>query len=110
MTAESLKRVTLEVRPRTRAVELAQPPRSISLDVALGARIRSARVELQALPVRIVGEADWYEGDYEVDPRFVQQQLETKSHAMREDVTVHAIRVASVDNLSGGKTVWIGKE
>lgn len=49
-----------------------------------------------------------YDGDYEVYPRFVEQGLATQGLLMRDDVLVHAIRVHSVSNVQGGRTVTIG--
>lgn len=49
-----------------------------------------------------------YEGDYDVKPNFVIQTLDTNQKYMSDDVTVQAIEVSSVSNLSGGNTIYIG--
>lgn len=54
------------------------------------------------------GHLPWYEGEYVVAPRTVEQVLETKNKSLRDDVTVEAIHYSSVLNPSGGQTVNIG--
>lgn len=49
-----------------------------------------------------------YTGDYEVDPRFTSQTLETQSKLMADNVTINEIAVSTVQNPQGGNTVWIG--
>lgn len=49
-----------------------------------------------------------YSGDYEVNPTFESQTLETKNKTLTDDILVNAIEVQSVSNLSGGRTVYIG--
>lgn len=49
-----------------------------------------------------------YVGEHDVVPNFEQQVLPTKDKKMSEDVTVQAIPVSTVSNLSGGNTVFIG--
>jgi len=56
------------------------------------------------------GRLPWYLGDYEVDPRKVEQTLETKNKSMQEDVVVHPIFYQETSNLSGGLTAVIGLE
>lgn len=56
------------------------------------------------------GRLPWYEGAYEVDPRKVEQILETRHKSMRDDVTVNPIFYAETTNLSGGLTAVIGLE
>lgn len=51
-----------------------------------------------------------YSGPYEVDPRKVEQILETAHKSMVRDVTVNAISYIEVSNLSGGVTATIGFE
>lgn len=61
---------------------------------------------IQAQPVYVGGEE--YDGDYQVNPKFAEQVLETKDKLMQENVTVNPIEVARVSNPSGGTTVYIG--
>ena len=56
------------------------------------------------------GQLPWYLGDYEVDPRKVEQTLETKNKSMRGDVVIHPIFYQETSNLSGGLTAVIGME
>ena len=51
---------------------------------------------------------DWFDGPYEVTPRFEDQTLETQMKLMRDDVTVNEIPVEIVPNVAGGNTVTIG--
>lgn len=67
-------------------------------------------IEMTLDNVKIVhlGGADYYNGDYIVDPDFEEQTLHTKKKIMKEDVTVKPIAVSRTANLSGGITVYIG--
>ena len=56
------------------------------------------------------GRFPYYAGAYEVDPRKVEQVLETKNKSMRDDVTVNPIFYAETSNLGGGLTAVIGME
>ena len=51
---------------------------------------------------------DVYDGEYEVDPSFDTQVLQTRRKLMENDLTVNAIEVSRVSNQYGGKTVYIG--
>lgn len=55
-----------------------------------------------------VGDAERYEGEYEVTPTFEKQILKTAKKTMKENVTVNEIQVTVVSNSSGGNTVIIG--
>ena len=52
----------------------------------------------------------FYEGPYLVDPRKVEQTLNTKSKSMSDNVTVKPIYYAETSNLGGGLTAVIGME
>lgn len=56
------------------------------------------------------GRLPYYEGEYEITPRKIEQILETKNTSMSNDVTVFAIPYAEVGNLGGGLTATIGIE
>lgn len=56
----------------------------------------------------IHGEGIPYEGEYEVDPKFYNQQLGTRGKNLSDNINVHAIEVSRVPNSGGGKTVFIG--
>lgn len=49
-----------------------------------------------------------YEGEYEVQPSFEVQTLPTAHKLLANNLTVDAIEVSTVSNLSGGNTVYIG--
>jgi len=51
-----------------------------------------------------------YLGPYEVEPRKIEQILETNEKVMTDNVTVNAISYIEVGNLSGGTTATIGFE
>lgn len=52
----------------------------------------------------------YYDGEYSVVPRKIEQVLETKNKSMRDDVTIDPINYAEVTNPQGGKTATIGFE
>lgn len=52
----------------------------------------------------------YYDGAYEVDPRKVEQILETANKSMAENVKVNPIFYAETSNESGGYTAIIGLE
>lgn len=52
----------------------------------------------------------YYEGTYVVDPRKVEQILETANKSMAEDVTVNPIYYSETSNEGGGYTAYIGLE
>ena len=49
-----------------------------------------------------------YDGNYEVTPKVSEQELQTKTHWMRENLTVLAIPYYEVDNTQRGMTAIIG--
>lgn len=61
----------------------------------------------KAVRIDLAG-GETYEGPYTVDPDFEGQILDTNRKVMTDDVTVNAIEVQRVSNLSGGVTVYIG--
>ena len=56
------------------------------------------------------GRFPWYEGAYVVDPRKVEQVLNTEHKSMRGDVTINPIFYAETGNIGGGFTAVIGLE
>lgn len=68
----------------------------------------------QGFDVELVGGGSgrfpYYKGEYVVDPRKVEQILETKNKSMSDDVTINPIFYAETSNLSGGMTAVIGLE
>ena len=56
------------------------------------------------------GRFPYYTGTYVVDPRKVDQTLETKNKSMRDDVTINPIFYAETGNIGGGNTAYIGME
>lgn len=67
-----------------------------------------------SLDIQMLGGAEFrlpdYAGPYEVDPRKIEQVLETADKSMLEDVIIHPIFYAETTNLSGGLTAIIGLE
>ena len=49
-----------------------------------------------------------YDGEYVVNPNFVEQILKTKYKMMKDDVVIEPITVSKTTNPSGGNTVYIG--
>lgn len=89
----------------------------VSVSMSVGVNEMSIPMEIGVsevfLPVEISvayvsNVSDPYLGEYEVQPTFDDQILETGGLYMRDDVTVNEIPVARVSNLSGGKTITIG--
>ena len=56
------------------------------------------------------GRFQYFAGTNEVDPRKVEQTLETENKSMREDVTINAIYYSETLNVGGGNTAYIGME
>ena len=61
------------------------------------------------------GEAKWenlpsYTGDYEVTPDVSSQTLSTSQKYMESDLVIKEIPYSETSNVSGGNTVYIGKE
>ena len=61
------------------------------------------------------GEAKWenlpsYTGDYEVTPAVSSQTLDTSQKYMESDLVIKEIPYSETSNVSGGNTVYIGKE
>lgn len=50
-----------------------------------------------------------YKGDYEVEPSFEEQRLQTKDMYMTDDVTVKKIPVYKTKNASGGYTLYVAE-
>lgn len=60
--------------------------------------------------VTLVENQDVYVGDYVVTPEVESKTLPTANHIMLQDMMIKAIPFYDVGNLSGGSTVYIGKE
>lgn len=80
---------------------------SQSLDVGFDESAQSLDIELMGGGS---GRFPYYKGEYEVEPRKVEQTLDTKNKSMKEDVIVHPIFYAETSNISGGLTAVIGME
>lgn len=52
----------------------------------------------------------FYEGPYTVEPRKVEQTLETQNKSMTQNVVVEEIFYSETSNVGGGLTCYIGKE
>ena len=92
--------------------------RVLHLDVDLLAGSQLFDLELstssQTFEVELVGGGagrfPYYTGAYEVDPRKVEQVLETRNKSMSGDVTINPIFYSEVSNPAGGETCYIGME
>lgn len=60
--------------------------------------------------VKVITDAEVYDGSYDVIPDFTKQTLSTKDKLLIADVTVEKIPLWVVENVSGGNTVIIGGE
>ena len=56
----------------------------------------------------VVHEGDTYDGSYDVTPDWDGQTLPTSLRFCSDDIDVRPIPVASVSNVSGGRTVTVG--
>ena len=50
-----------------------------------------------------------YEGEYDVNPTFKKQELNTRGAILQENIVVNSISVNKSANSSGGNTVVIGE-
>lgn len=60
--------------------------------------------------VEIIGDVEYYTGAYTVTPKTTGQYLATRDKMMSDDVTIKEIPYYETSNVSGGNTVYIGKE
>lgn len=56
------------------------------------------------------GRFPYYDGDYEVSPRKVEQILNTENKSMKDDLVINPIYYAETINQGGGYTAVIGVE
>ena len=54
-----------------------------------------------------IADFDYYDGEYIVTPKTIEQSLDTDKKVMRDDVTVLETPYTEVDNTAGGRTVTI---
>ena len=80
-------------------------PTIVRVKVQRTSHIVNANVTTQ---ITVGGKLPYYEGDYVVIPKTVDQNLATENKSMRKDVTVKEIPVESVSNPQGGRTISIG--
>lgn len=59
---------------------------------------------------QIIGSNTYYDGDYEVIPRVVEQVLPTSDKVMRTDLVIKDIPYSETTNPDGGTTVVIAYE
>ena len=87
-----MQKIRLNIRSRSPSLRLAIKKKtpSVHLNIKQGHSI------------------DWYNGEYVVIPKFVEQSLRTRDKTMREDVTIREIPVEITINESGGNTLTIG--
>lgn len=86
-------------------------PQSPRLKVGLNGSTQRLPVKFDGFHgVTVVQDAETYEGAVEITPKIDGQILPTKGKLMPDDVTVKAIPCYTVDNSSGGLTVYIASE
>lgn len=54
------------------------------------------------------GNADYYDGTYDVMPLITAQRLPTRSKTMRDDVRIDMIPTREIPNAAGGVTFIVG--
>lgn len=54
------------------------------------------------------GNADYYDGAYDVTPLITAQRLPTRSKTMRDDVRINMIPTREIPNAAGGVTFIVG--
>lgn len=54
------------------------------------------------------GNADYYDGAYNVTPLITAQRLPTRSKTMRDDVRIEMIPTREIPNAAGGVTFIVG--
>lgn len=54
------------------------------------------------------GNADYYDGAYDVTPLITAQRLPTRSKTMRDDVRIEMIPTREIPNAAGGVTFIVG--
>lgn len=72
------------------------------------ARDIKVKVTLGQTVVKIKGGQNPYTEEYIVDPDFEEKTLKTKDKFLTDNIKINPIKVESVSNLSGGRTVYIG--
>lgn len=86
------------------------------LEAYIEPEVNQISIEMEDLPEIVlevsdyiggIGEADYYDGEYEVIPKTEEQNLATKGKTMRKDVMVEKIPVHEFSNDSG-TTIVIG--
>jgi hypothetical protein len=55
-------------------------------------------------------DVEYYMGKYVVTPKVEAQMMETSGKMMSDNVTIKEIPFFETSNVSGGKTVYIGRE
>ena len=66
----------------------------------------SLKGEIGAKTINVGGRP--YEGEYDVNPTFNKQELNTRGAILQENIVVNSISVNKSANSSGGNTVVIG--
>lgn len=55
-----------------------------------------------------ISNAEKYVGGYEIDPDRNKIVLPTQNKVLGSDLTINGVKISTVQNLSGGDTVYIG--
>lgn len=78
------------------------------LDICFLEETVNIEVAFSERQVIITSTVEPYEGAYTVSPTFETQTLDTAGKRMTDDLTIEEIKVSSVSNPFGGRTVYIG--
>lgn len=79
-----------------------------NLDICFGEEQVDIDVAFSEHQIIVTSDVEPYEGDYVITPTFETQTLDTYGKRMTDDVTINDIKVYSVSNPFGGRTVYIG--
>lgn len=89
----------------------------VVLDGELSVNLRldgelSVNLYMDGTPDKVIKVTDYdapvYTGETTVDPDFTETVLQTAQKIVTNNITVNPIQVASVSNIQGGRTVYIG--
>lgn len=79
------------------------------LDVEFNQGLQELIVEFENLhEVTVVGDADYYTGEYDVTPLITAQTLYTQNKMMNDNVRVDMIPTRELENAAGGVTFIVG--
>lgn len=79
------------------------------LDVEFNQGLQELIVEFENLhEITVVGDVDYYTGEYDVTPLITAQTLYTQNKMMNDNVRVDMIPTRELENAAGGVTFIVG--